>query len=48
MHTALLLDMMADAAPERLALGRLCDGVTFADLRRKAHHGAAWLDNLGG
>ena len=48
MHTALLLDMMADAAPERLALGRLRDGLAFAEVRRRAHHGAAWLAEQGG
>ena len=48
MHTALLLDMMADAAPDRLALGRRADGLTFAETRRRAHHGAAFLEQLGG
>jgi len=48
MHTALLLDMVADAAPDRLALGRRADGLTFAETRRRAHHGAAWLEQLGG
>lgn len=48
MHTALLLDMMADAAPDRLALGRRAEGLTFAETRRRAHHGAAWLEQLGG
>jgi len=48
MHTALLLDMIADAAPDRLALGRRGEGLTFAEARRRAHHGAAWLEALGG
>ena len=48
MHTALLLDMVADAAPDRLALGRRADGLTFAETRRRAHHGAAWLEQLAG
>lgn len=48
MHTALLLDMMADAAGDRLALGRRADGLTFAEARRRAHHGAAFLEGLGG
>ncbi len=48
MHTALLLDMMADAAPDRLALGTLKDGLTFAEVRRRAHHGAEWLAFQGG
>lgn len=48
MHTALLLDMIADAAPDRLALGPRAEGLTFAEIRRRAHHGAAWLEQLGG
>jgi fatty-acyl-CoA synthase len=48
MHTALLLDMIADAAPDRLALGLRAEGLTFAETRRRAHHGAAWLEQLGG
>lgn len=48
MHTALLLDMIADAAPDRLALGRRAEGLTFSEVRRRAHHGAAWLEQLGG
>ena len=48
MHTALLLDMIADAAPDRLALGLRRDGLTFAETRRRAHQGAAWLEPMGG
>ncbi len=48
MHTALLLDMAADAAPDRVALGRRADGLTFAEVRRRARHGAAWIEALGG
>jgi fatty-acyl-CoA synthase len=48
MHTALLLDMVADAAPDRLALGSRAQRLTFAEARRRAHHGAAWLEQLGG
>ncbi|HSV03305.1 MAG TPA: fatty acid--CoA ligase family protein [Phenylobacterium sp.] len=47
MHTALLLDMMADAAPDRLALGRKRDGLTFYEVRRRAHHAAEWLQAKG-
>jgi acyl-CoA synthetase (AMP-forming)/AMP-acid ligase II len=47
MHTALLLDMMADAAPDRLAFGRRRDGLTFHEVRRRAHHAAAWLQANG-
>ena len=48
MHTTLLLDMAADAAPDRLALGRLRDGVTFDEVRARVRGGAAWLDGFGG
>jgi acyl-CoA synthetase (AMP-forming)/AMP-acid ligase II len=48
MHTALLLDMAADAAPDRLALGGLADGLTFEETRRRARAGAAWLAGQGG
>ncbi len=48
MHTTLLLDMAADAAPDRLALGRRADGLTFAELQRRARAGAIALDALGG
>ena len=48
MHTALLLDMAADAAPDRLALGRRADGLTFAETRRRARKAAAWLAGHGG
>ncbi|HEX7884634.1 MAG TPA: AMP-binding protein [Phenylobacterium sp.] len=48
MHTALLLDMAADAAPERLALGGRADGLTFDETRRQARAGAGWLAGQGG
>lgn len=48
MHTALLLDMAADAAPDRLALGRRAEGLSFREVRRRAHHGAAFLEQMGG
>ena len=48
MHTTLLLDMAADAAPDRLALGRRGEGLTFAELQRRARAGAVALDALGG
>lgn len=48
MHTALLLDMIAEASPDRLALGLRKDGLTFAETRRRAHQGAAWLEPKGG
>ena len=48
MHTALLLDMIADAAPERLGFGRRDEGLTYAEARRRSHHGAALLAQHGG
>jgi len=48
MHTALLLDMAADAAPDRLGFGRRRDGLTYAEARRRAHRAAAWLSAHGG
>jgi acyl-CoA synthetase (AMP-forming)/AMP-acid ligase II len=47
-HTTLLLDMAADAAPDRLALGRMADGVSFDEVRARARGGAAWLSDRGG
>jgi len=47
MHTALLLEMAADAFPERLALGERAAGVTFAELQARATAGAAWLAAQG-
>lgn len=48
MHTALLLEMAADAAPDRLALGGRSGGLTFAETRRRAQRAAAWLAAMGG
>ncbi|MCK1340982.1 acyl--CoA ligase [Bradyrhizobium sp. 38] len=48
MRTTLLLDMMADVAPDRLALNRKTEGLTYAALRRRANQGAAWLHEAGG
>ena len=48
MHTALLLDMAADAAPDRLALGSRADGLTFEETRRRTRAAAAWLAGQGG
>lgn len=46
MHTALLLDMIADAAPDRLALGARDEKLTFDEVRRRVHRGAAWLQTM--
>ncbi|MDB5445613.1 MAG: long-chain fatty acid--CoA ligase [Phenylobacterium sp.] len=43
MHTALLLEMASDAAPDRVILGELADGITFAELAGRARGAAAWL-----
>ncbi|THD79422.1 MAG: long-chain fatty acid--CoA ligase [Phenylobacterium sp.] len=48
MQTTLLLDMAAEAAPDRLALGGLADGISFAELQARARGGAAWLAGQGG
>lgn len=48
MHTALLLDMMADTASERLAFGPRQSGLTYAEARRRARQGAVYLERLGG
>ena len=48
MHTALLLEMAADAAPDRLALGRKAYGLTFVETRRRAQRAAAFLAEKGG
>ncbi|MFL5296400.1 MAG: class I adenylate-forming enzyme family protein [Phenylobacterium sp.] len=47
MHTALLLEMAADAFPERLALGERAAGVSFAELQARARAGASWLAAQG-
>ncbi len=48
MHTALLLEMASDAAPERIILGELAEGVSFAELSGRARGSAAWLSGQGG
>ena len=47
MHTSLLLEMAADACPERLALGPREQGIAFAELADQARAGAAWLAARG-
>ena len=47
MHTALLLEMAADAFPDRAALGARDAAVSFAELQARARAGAAWLASLG-
>ncbi|MET0183493.1 MAG: AMP-binding protein, partial [Caulobacterales bacterium] len=43
MNTGLLLDMAAEAALERIAVGSLADGLSFAALKANAKAGASWL-----
>lgn len=43
MQTTLLLDIAADACPDRLALGTLADGLDFQSVRARAQGVAAWL-----
>ncbi|MGZ3404090.1 MAG: class I adenylate-forming enzyme family protein [Phenylobacterium sp.] len=47
MHTALLLEMAADAFPDRAALGPLDAPIAFGELQARARGGAAWLRSLG-
>jgi fatty-acyl-CoA synthase len=43
-HTALLLEMAADALEGRIATGSLKDGVSFAELAARARAGGVFLD----
>lgn len=47
MHTALLLDMAAEAFPDRTALGPRDGGISFGELAARARGGAAWLAGKG-
>jgi acyl-CoA synthetase (AMP-forming)/AMP-acid ligase II len=48
MQTSLLLEMAADAAPDRIILGELSRGVSLAELQARARAGAGWLAEQGG
>ncbi len=48
MQTSLLLDMMSDNFPERMALGSLQDGISYGELARRAKAGAGWLSQKPG
>jgi acyl-CoA synthetase (AMP-forming)/AMP-acid ligase II len=48
MQTSLLLEMASDAAPDRIILGELSQGVSLAELQGRARGGAAWLSPKGG
>ena len=47
MRTPLLLDIAADACPERAALGARDGGCDFSTYRARATHAAAWLTAQG-
>lgn len=47
MRTPLLLDIAADACPERLALGSQDDGIDFESYRARATQVASWLQKQG-
>ncbi|MBV9996848.1 MAG: acyl--CoA ligase [Caulobacteraceae bacterium] len=44
MHTSLLLEMGAEAFPERVAIGTLENGVTYAGLLERARGAAGWFN----
>jgi len=48
MHTSLLLEMAADAFPDRVAIGSLEGGVTFEELKHRARGAAAWFNSQAG
>src|SRR5436190_14996613 len=47
MHTALLLEVAAEAFPDRTAFGSRDGGVSFGELAARARAGAAWLAAQG-
>ena len=47
MNLMMLLDMAAEAEPDRLALGRRADGLTYGRLKDLAGRAAAWLADQG-
>jgi acyl-CoA synthetase (AMP-forming)/AMP-acid ligase II len=48
MQTSLLVEMAADAAPDRIILGELSQGVSLAELQGRAKGAAAWLAKQNG
>ena len=46
MHTALLLEMAAGAFPERLAVGSLAEGTTFAELAARVRASSALMRRM--
>src|SRR4051812_20660220 len=47
MNTALLLEMAASGAPDRIALGSRTDGVTYVQLLDRARRVAGWVRETG-
>lgn len=47
MNLMMLLDMAAEAEPDRLALGRRADGLTYGRLKELAGSAAVWLADQG-
>ena len=48
MHTSLLLQMAAEALPDRIALGSRERGVSFAELASRARAAAGWFEGQSG
>jgi acyl-CoA synthetase (AMP-forming)/AMP-acid ligase II len=48
MHTALLLEMASDAAPDRIILGELSQGVSLAEAQARAKAAAVWFGKQTG
>lgn len=48
MHTALLLEMASDAAPDRIILGELKGGMSLAEAQARAKAAAAWFGQQAG
>ncbi|WP_410051041.1 class I adenylate-forming enzyme family protein [Acidiferrimicrobium sp. IK] len=47
MNLMMILQMAAEAAPDRVAVGGLCDGLTYKQLYQHAGHAAEWLREDG-
>src|SRR4051794_26926177 len=48
MHTALLLEMASDAAPERIIFGERSGGMSLAEAQARAKGAAAWFAKQSG
>ncbi|MDP9183882.1 MAG: acyl--CoA ligase [Actinomycetota bacterium] len=47
MNTALLLEMAADGAPDRVAVGSLTGGITYSQLLERSRRAATWVHETG-